>query len=72
MGEVIYMRASAKADILLTKRELAARWKVSTRWIELRVKHDGLPMQKDRASRLVRFSWFAVEQWRTGRLVSSN
>lgn len=54
--------------ILLTKRELAARWGVSVRWIEERQRRDGLPVQKDGPSRLVRYDLADVEAWRARRL----
>jgi predicted DNA-binding transcriptional regulator AlpA len=54
--------------ILVTKPELALRWGVSVRWIEERQRHDGLPMQKDQYSRLVRYDLAEVEAWRQGRL----
>ncbi len=53
--------------VLLTKRELAARWGVSARWIEERQRRDGLPVQKDAPSRLVRYSLADVEAWRASR-----
>jgi predicted DNA-binding transcriptional regulator AlpA len=54
--------------VLLTKRELAVRWRVSVRWIEERQRHDGLPVQKDAHSRLVRYDLAEVEAWRARRL----
>lgn len=70
MGELVYFPARPLQDHLLTKAELARRWKVSTRWIEQRVADDGLPVQKDPRSRLVRFSLVATEQWRQERLTA--
>jgi len=55
------------ADVLLTKKELAQRWRCSVRWIEQRQKFDGLPFEKDRHSRLVRYSLADVEAWRANR-----
>lgn len=60
-------RARQAPDVLLTKRQLAARWGVSERWIEQRQRHDGLPFEKDAPSRLVRYSLADVEQWRANR-----
>ncbi len=54
--------------VLLTKRELAARWSVSVRWIEERQRHDDLPFEKDTRSRLVRYDIAKVEAWRARRL----
>jgi hypothetical protein len=59
---------SRGVTVLLTKAELAARWKVSARWIEERQRHDGLPVQKDARSRLVRYDLHDVEAWRARRL----
>lgn len=59
---------SRGVSVLLTKRELAARWSVSVRWIEERQRHDELPFQKDQRSRLVRYDLAAVEEWRARRL----
>jgi hypothetical protein len=70
VGELLFFPARPLQDQLLTKPELAARWKVSPRWIEDRVRYDGLPKQKDPVSRLVRFSLVDVECWRRGRLAS--
>jgi predicted DNA-binding transcriptional regulator AlpA len=61
-------RRSVAAGVLLTKRELAARWGVSVRWIEERQRRDGLPVQKDAPSRLVRYDLAEVEAWRARRL----
>lgn len=58
---------SRGVSVLLTKPELAARWSVSERWIEARQRRDGLPVQKDGPSRLVRYDLAEVEAWRTGR-----
>ncbi len=57
-----------RRGVLLRKSELAERWGVSERWIELRVRDAGLPVQKDRASRLVRFDLADCEAWRVARL----
>lgn len=70
MGELVFFPARPMADQLLTKRQLADRWSVSIRWIEQRVRDDGLPVQKDSRSRLVRFSLVAVENWRMERVAS--
>jgi len=70
MGELLHFPARPLQDHLLTKPELARRWSVSTRWIEQRVAQDGLPVQKDPRSRLVRFSLVAVERWRQERIAS--
>jgi hypothetical protein len=70
MGQLVYFPARPLQDHLLTKADLCERWSVSARWIELRVKHDGLPMQKDPRSRLVWFSLVAVERWRQERIAS--
>lgn len=58
---------SRGVKVLLTKRELAARWQVSVRWIEERQRRDGLPFEKDGPSRLVRYDLAAVEAWRAKR-----
>lgn len=58
---------SRAVTVPLTKPELAARWGVSVRWIEERQRHDGLPVQKDAASRLVRYDLAEVEAWRARR-----
>lgn len=65
---VFPMYRSRGVAVLLTKRELAARWSVSPRWIEERQRHDGLPVQKDAHSRLVRYDLAEVERWRARRL----
>ena len=57
-----------REGVLLRKAELAARWGVSERWIELRQKLDGLPFQKDASSRLVRYDLAACEAWRARRI----
>jgi excisionase family DNA binding protein len=46
---------------LLTKEQLAAHWQVSERWIELRVKNDGLPHK--RLGRAIRFRLEDCERW---------
>lgn len=46
---------------LLTKEQLAAHWQVSERWIELRVKNDGLP--RKRLGRAIRFRLEDCERW---------
>jgi predicted DNA-binding transcriptional regulator AlpA len=71
-GQVIAFPAhrARRPTRLLTKTELAARWQVSTRWIEERQRHDGLPVQKDHASRLVRYDLAEVEAWRARRVAS--
>lgn len=56
------MRESAP----ITKAELAARLRVSSRWIELRMR-EGMPFDKDAYSRLVSFDIAAVEAWLTER-----
>jgi hypothetical protein len=53
--------------VLLTKAELAERWGVSERWIELRQRNDGLPREKDQYSRFVRYDVAACEAWRQRR-----
>ena len=55
--------------VLIRKHELAEHWGVSERWIEMRQKNDGLPVQKDAASRFVRYDVAACEAWRQARLV---
>lgn len=45
----------------LTKQELADHWRCTTRWIELRVKHDGLPHRK--LGRSIRFRLEDCERW---------
>lgn len=57
-------------DVLVTKTQLADRWQVSERWIELQQRDHGLPVQKDARSRLVRYSLRDVEAWRTQRRAS--
>jgi hypothetical protein len=59
--------AHTYTDYWITKKELAERWRVSERWLELRVKHDGLPMRKDPHSRLVRFNLADCERWMEAR-----
>ena len=46
---------------LMTKEQLAAHWAVSERWIELRVKNDGLPHKK--LGRAIRFRLEDCERW---------
>ena len=67
-GRLIHFPPQPLQDRLVTKAELGQRWSRSARWIELRVRHDGLPMQKDPHSRLVSFSLVDVERWRQARL----
>jgi len=56
------MRESAPT----TKAELAARLRVSPRWIEYRMR-EGMPFEKDGYSRLVSFDITAVEAWLSER-----
>ncbi len=69
-GQLIAFPAHRSRGVVvrLTKRELAARWKVSVRWIEERQRCDGLPYEKDAHSRLVRYDLARVEAWRAARL----
>lgn len=46
---------------LLTKEELAEHWHMSPRWVELRVKNDGLPHKK--LGRAIRFRLEDCERW---------
>jgi len=52
----------------VTKAELAQRWSVSQRWIEMRMRDSGLPHFKDRHSRFVRFPLADCERWRAERM----
>jgi hypothetical protein len=73
MGEVISFpmaRAVGAMNYEVTKRELAERWRVSERWIELRMREDGLPCEKDPHSRFVRFNLGECERWRAQRRAS--
>lgn len=70
MGALLHFPARPLVDHPLTKPELARRWSVSLRWIELQVRDHGLPAQKDKHSRLVRFSLRDVEAWRLERMAS--
>lgn len=66
MGDLLEFpthRAVGSLNYEITKRELAARWRVSERWIELRMREDGLPYRKDSRSRLVRFPLAECELW---------
>lgn len=56
-------RAAGALNFEVTKAELAERWRVSERWIELRVRDAGLPRKKDPHSRLVRFNLAECELW---------
>lgn len=73
MGDLITFptaRAAGALSYEVTKAELARRWRVSERWIELRCKQDGLPRRKDPYSRLVRFNLAECERWLQERRAS--
>jgi hypothetical protein len=62
--QVIPFRAQrAAANVELTKRQLADHWSVSTRWIELRVRNDGLPTVGIFAGKR-RFNLAKAEDWK--------
>jgi hypothetical protein len=68
-GEILRfpLERLGQLDHLVTKRELAERWGVSPRWIELRMRDAGLPFEKDQHSRFVRFLLVDCEHWRARR-----
>lgn len=73
MSNVIQFPTHRSVGVLnyeVTKQQLAMRWQVSARWIELRVREDGLPARKDPHSRLVRFNLADCETWRERRRAS--
>jgi hypothetical protein len=53
-------------DVELTKRQLANHWRVSTRWLELMVRDEGLPSRGIFAGKR-RFILSEVEDWRDRR-----
>lgn len=66
-AEVIPLPARRPShDPELTKKQLAAMWGVSTRWIELQVRDDGLPSCGLFAGKR-RFRLSEVERWRRER-----
>jgi hypothetical protein len=67
-GQLIQLPARAAGeDMILTKKQLAARLGRSERWIELRVRDGGLPVIEatDRFGRR-RYNLKAVESWMGG------
>jgi predicted DNA-binding transcriptional regulator AlpA len=66
VGDVLRMpssRVRRDREPWSTKREVAAELRVSERWVELRMRHDGFPFHKDRHSRLVRFKMSEIDDW---------
>lgn len=51
----------------LTKTELAEHWGMSLRWVELRVKNDGLPHKH--LGRAIRFRLEDCERWLEDRQI---
>lgn len=75
MGELVVFpveRTRPGGEVIepITKAALAERWRVSPRWIELRMKdeHNPLPHLKDPYSRFVRFPVADCERWRMNRM----
>jgi len=67
MGEVVALPARRRREeVELTKRQLAEHWGVSTRWLELMVRDEGLPSDGVFAGKR-RFNLGEVEHWKRGR-----
>jgi hypothetical protein len=63
-AKVIQLPSRGGEEIVLTKKQLAARLKRSERWVEIKVRDEGLPVlaETDRFGRR-RYSLKAVEDW---------
>lgn len=66
-GQVVALPARRRhEDVELTKRQLSEHWNVSTRWLELMVRDEGLPSVGIFAGRR-RFNLAEAERWKRGR-----
>jgi hypothetical protein len=63
-GELVQMPSRGTDNIILTKKQLAARLKRSERWVEIKVRDEKLPVLEatDRYGRR-RYNLREVEEW---------